>query len=75
MARPHFMTYVPAPPANDKSSADTKPSSGVPKTAEEKLASLKAFRPERGLCDSCPVKWSHDHPCAPGFYSCDGGGL
>jgi hypothetical protein len=47
--------------ANDKKSLDQH----KPDYSEDKLKAPKQYRRARGLCDTCPKKWSYGHKCTP----------
>jgi hypothetical protein len=63
----HSPLPLPRPPQADSSAADQPKLTNVPRPrqANDKLASLKAYRRARGLCDKCAEKWAPGHRCAP----------
>lgn len=58
---------LPRPPQAETVVADHAKVYAVPRQrqVDEKLASLKAYRRARGLCDRCADKWVPGHRCAP----------
>lgn len=53
---------LPVPPKIDKAKTEAEPTKTS--STDEIIASLKAYRRDRGLCDKCAEKWRHGHKCA-----------
>jgi hypothetical protein len=58
---------LPRPPQPEALVADSGKLNSLPRSRQmdDKLASLKAYRRARGLCDRCAEKWVPGHRCAP----------
>jgi hypothetical protein len=58
---------LPRPPQTEVLVADSGKLNSLPRSRQmdDKLASLKAYRKARGLCDRCADKWVLRHRCAP----------
>jgi hypothetical protein len=58
---------LPRPPQPEALVADSGKLNSLPRSRQmdDKLASLKAYRRARGLCDRCADKWVSGHRCAP----------
>ncbi len=59
---------LPLPPATDKSTpgitTEDRRLGATFRSTEDKMATLRAYRRARGLCDKCVEKWHRGHTCA-----------
>lgn len=66
---PKLAFPLPVPPKIDKVQEGLKTNNYKARVSstDDRVASLKAYRTDRGLCDKCAEKWKHGNKCADTF--------